>query len=135
MQQNFSNPHNTPFKEWQNWFLSTNLWHFSGRKTFHLFWNIIVHRVFVCVVELGLYYTLFYRFTKVLFTGKCMQIIFLIYIHKKNHARIEIYIFLAQIMENEKMQHSQDEKHNFAWWLSLYILYLWSKCNKIREKP
>ena len=42
MQQTFSNPHNTPFKEWQNWFLSTNLWHFSGRKTFHLFWNIIV---------------------------------------------------------------------------------------------
>ena len=45
VQQTFSNPHNTPFKEWQNWFLSTNLWHFSGRKTFHLFWNIIVHRV------------------------------------------------------------------------------------------
>ena len=42
VQQTFSNPHNTPFKEWQNWFLSTNLWHFSGRKTFHLFWNIIV---------------------------------------------------------------------------------------------
>ena len=48
VQQTFSNPHNTPFKEWQNWFLSTNLWHFSGRKTFHLFWNIIVHRVCVC---------------------------------------------------------------------------------------
>ena len=32
-----------------------------------------------------------------------MQIVFLIYIHKKNHARIEIYIFLAQIMENERM--------------------------------
>ena len=56
VQQTFSNPHNTPFKEWQNWFLSTNLWHFSGRKTFHLFWNIIVHTV--CVVELGLLYTI-----------------------------------------------------------------------------
>ena len=94
VQQTFSNPHNTPFKEWQNWFLSTNLWHFSGRKTFHLFWNIIVHRVFVCVVELGLYYTLFYRFTKVLFTGKCMQIVFLIYIHKKKScSHWNIYIF------------------------------------------
>ena len=132
VQQTFSNPHNTPFKEWQNWFLSTNLWHFSGRKTFHLFWNIIVHRVFVCVVELGLYYTLFYRFTKVLFTGKCMQIVFLDISKKKIMLALK-YIFSSN-HGKWKNAYSQDEMYNFAWWLSLYILYLWSKC-KIREKP
>ena len=91
VQQTFSNPHNTPFKEWQNWFLSTNLWHFSGRKTFHLFWNIIVHRVLCGWVRTTIHYFTLYRFTKVLFTGKCMLIVFWIY--RKNHARIEIYFF------------------------------------------
>ena len=134
VQQTFSNPHNTPFKEWQNWFLSTNLWHFSGRKTFHLFWNIIVHRVCVC----GWVRTILYTFLQVdqsFIYWKMHANSILDISKKKSCSHWSTYIFFSSNNGKWKNAYSQDEKYNFAWWLSLYILYLWSKCNKIREKP
>ena len=61
------------------------------------------------MVELGLLYTFLQVYQSFIYWK--MHANSILDIHKKNHARIEIYIFLAQIMENEKM-HTAKMKQN-----------------------